>query len=83
MVAIHEMKQVLWVETPHGDGIVLLVMDYGPHENTIWVVANEKTREIKHYNSTQVRLCWNHTMFQHLFTDPNINPQEPENGDQS
>ena len=83
MTAIHELHQILWVETPHGDGIVLMIMDYGPHENTIWVVANEKTREIKHYNSTQIKLCWNHTMFQHLFTDPNINPQEPEDGNKS
>lgn len=67
MTAIHEVQQVLWVETPHGDGQVLFLMDYGPHENTIWVVCIEKTREIKHYNSSQVKLCWNHTMFDKLF----------------
>jgi hypothetical protein len=74
MTVIHELQQVLWVETPHGDGVVLFLMDYGPHENTIWVVCNEKTREVKHYNSSQVKLCWNHTMFNKLF--------EPNNGDQ-
>lgn len=70
MTAIHEMKQILWCETPHGDGIVLLIIDYGPHENSIWVIANEKTREIKHYNSSQIKLCWNHTIFEHLFKNP-------------
>ena len=71
MTAIHELQQVLWVETPHGDGVAIMVIDYGPHENTIWVVVNEKTREIKHYNSEQIKLCWNHTMFDKLFDNEN------------
>lgn len=49
------------MQTPHGDGIALLLMDYGPHENTVWVVALEKDGAIKHYTSEQVRLCLNHT----------------------
>ena len=62
MTIIHEVQQILWVNTPHGDGQVLFIMDYGPHENTIWVVALEDGNEIKHYNSTQVKLCWNNTI---------------------
>lgn len=62
MTVIHEVQQILWVNTPHGDGQVLFIMDYGPQENTIWVVALEDNREIKHYNSTQVKLCWNNTL---------------------
>lgn len=58
---ILEIQQFLWVNTPHGDGQALFLMDYGPHENTIWVVALEKTGAIKHYNSNQVKLCINNT----------------------
>jgi hypothetical protein len=36
-------------------------MDYGPHENTIFVVALEENGMIKHYNSNDVRLCKNNT----------------------
>ena len=61
MTVIHELQQVLWVETPHGDGVVLFLMDYGPQENTIFVVALEKDGVIKHYNSNDVRLCKNDT----------------------
>lgn len=61
MTTIHELNQVLWVQTPHGDGQALFILDYGPHENTIWIVALEKTGEIKHYNTTQIKLCWNNT----------------------
>jgi len=63
MTTIYEVNQVLWVETPHGDGQALFLIDYGIHENTIWVVCLEKTREIKHYNSNQIKICWNHTLF--------------------
>ena len=61
MAAIHEIQQVLWVETPHGVGQALFLMDYGPHENTIWIVALEKDGVIKHYSSESVKLCRNHT----------------------
>lgn len=64
MTVIHELQQVLWFETPHGLGQALLVMDYGVHENTVWVIALEKTKEIKHYNSNQLKICWNHTIFE-------------------
>lgn len=61
MSLIHEVKQILWVITPHGDGIVLFIMDYGPQENTVFVVALEENGVIKHYNSNDVRLCKNDT----------------------
>lgn len=63
MTVIHEIEQVLWVETPHGIGQALFLMDYGVHENTIWVVALEQSKEIKHYNSNHLKICWNHTIF--------------------
>jgi len=58
---IHEIKQVIWVTTPHGDGQALFIIDYGPHENTIWVVALECDGRVLHYNSNQIRLCKNDT----------------------
>lgn len=61
MTVIHEIKQFLWVETPHGDGQALFLIDYGPHENTVWVVALEKDGAIKHYNSNHITMCTNNT----------------------
>lgn len=58
---IHEIKQFIWVTTPHGDGQALFIIDYGPHENTIWVVALESDGRVLHYNSNQIRLCKNDT----------------------
>lgn len=62
MTAIHELQQILWVTTPHGDGIVLFIMDYGMQNNTVWVVALEADGAIKHYDSNQIRVCYNNTI---------------------
>jgi len=59
---IHEIKSVIWVETPHGVGQALFLIDYGIHQNTIWVVALQSTRKIKHYNSEQIKITQNFTI---------------------
>lgn len=62
MTVVHELQQVLFVETPHGKGQALFIIDYGIHENTIWVIALNNTREIKHYSSMQLKICTNYTL---------------------
>lgn len=62
MAIIHEVQQILWVTTPHGDGIVLFIMDYGMQNNTVWVVSLEEDGSIKHYDSNQIKLCKNNTI---------------------
>jgi hypothetical protein len=62
MAVIHEIQQMLWVTTPHGDGIALFLMDYGMQNNTVWVVSLEHDGSIKHYDSNQIALCKNNTI---------------------
>lgn len=59
---IHEIRQILWVNTPHGSGQALFIIDYGPHNNTMWVVANRTDGRIRHYDSNQITLELNHTL---------------------
>ena len=59
---IHEFKNALWVMTPHGEGIAILVIDYGIQHNTVWVVANKSDGRIRHYDSNQISLSRNHTI---------------------
>lgn len=63
---IHEVQQVLWVNTAHGIGQVLFLIDYGPHENTHWVVANMENGKITHYESNQITIYRNHTLDMNL-----------------
>jgi hypothetical protein len=62
MTAIHEIQQVIYVNTPHGEGIALFIIDYGIQINTIWVVANIKDGIIRHYDSNQISLATNYTI---------------------
>jgi len=62
MTTIHEIQQVMYVETPHGDGQPLFLIDYGPHMNTVWVVANCENGQIRHYESNQIKLTVNWTL---------------------
>jgi hypothetical protein len=62
MPMIHEMKQVMWVMTPHGEGLVVLVIDYGVNHNTVWVIANKEDGRIRHYDSNQISLSKNCTI---------------------
>lgn len=59
---IHEFRNTIWVMTPHGEGLALLLIDYGINQNTIWVVANKVDGQIRHYDSSQISLSKNHTI---------------------
>lgn len=58
---IHELQQMLYVNTPHGLGLVLFLIDYGPHENSVYQVALDKCGKIKNYNTNQVTVFKNLT----------------------
>ena len=53
---IKEINNVLWFNTPHGVGQALFIIDYGIHQNTIWVISLKENGAIKHYNSNQIFL---------------------------
>ena len=61
MTIIHEVSQVLKVNTPFGEAQVLFLMDYGIHQNTIWICANSEDGKIRHFDSNQISLLRNHT----------------------
>jgi hypothetical protein len=62
MTAIHEIQQTIFVDTPHGKGQALFLIDYGLHQNTIWVVTLKEDGRIKHYDSNQINVEVNHTI---------------------
>jgi hypothetical protein len=62
MTTILEVKQVIIANTPLGDAQVLFIIDYGIHQNTIWVCASFKDGIIKHFDSNQISIKSNHTI---------------------
>ena len=62
MTTIHEIQQLIYINTPHGEAQALFIIDYGIHENTIWVSANKKDGKIRHYNTNQISIVKNNTI---------------------
>jgi hypothetical protein len=54
-----QLSPPLWVATPMGEGFALLVIDYGPQLNSVWVVQHFKDGQILHVDSAEVRVMGN------------------------
>lgn len=68
--SIIQLSPPLWVYTPLGEGWALFLIDYGMNHNTCWVVALNKTRRMKHFDSNDIRLAENQT---YGFPKPDLN----------
>jgi len=62
MTMMHEITQVMLVDTPFGQAQALFILDYGIHFNTIWVCASVEDGAIRHFDSNQINITTNHTM---------------------
>lgn len=62
MTTIHEIQQSMWVHTPKGEGQALFIIDYGTHQNTIWVVCLKENGKILHFDSNQLTMTKNSTL---------------------
>jgi hypothetical protein len=62
MTAIYELQQILTVNTPFGEAQVLFIIDYGIHNNSIWVCASFSDGKIRHYDTNQISITPNHTL---------------------
>jgi hypothetical protein len=56
---ILQLSPMIAVKTPLGDGMAIMVIDYGMHANTCWVVALKKDGQIKHFDANDVKLAPN------------------------
>jgi hypothetical protein len=59
---MHEIQQTIWVNTPKGVGHALFIIDYGIHQNTVWVVCLKETGNILHFDSNQLTVTKNNTL---------------------
>ena len=56
-----QINPQIWVQTPLGDGLAVFLIDYGIGHNTCWIVALEKDGQIKHFDSNDVKVCFDYT----------------------
>lgn len=56
---IIQLNPPIWVATPLGEGFAILVIDYGPALNTVWVVHHFKDGGVAHIESNEIRVMGN------------------------
>jgi hypothetical protein len=56
-----EFKKPIPLITPHGQGYAIYVSDSGMLENDVWTVVLCSSGEIKHYNTSQIKVSKNGT----------------------
>ena len=58
---ILQLNPSILVNTPLGVGQAILIIDYGIHQNSCWVVAMQENGIIKHFDCNDVILSTNYT----------------------
>lgn len=58
---ILQLNPAILVDTPLGRGQAILIIDYGMHQNSCWVVALEHNGIIKHFDCNDVIMAVNYT----------------------
>ena len=56
---ICQLNPPICVTTPMGEGFALLVIDYGPALNSVWVVHLFQDGQVIHVDSAEVRVMGN------------------------
>lgn len=56
---ILQLNPPLWVQCPLGEGHAVLVIDYGPSLNTVWVVHLFDSGKVVHIDSSEIRMMGN------------------------
>lgn len=56
---ILEITQLIWLETPKGQGVAKFLIDYGPEADLYWTVFIQATGEVWTFSNEEVRACSN------------------------
>ena len=59
---ILEIHQLIWLQTPKGQGIAKFLIDYGPESDLYWTVFIQETGEIWTFSNEDVRASQNVTL---------------------
>lgn len=66
---IHELSQMLWLDTPKGLGLAKFLIDRGIDSDNEWVCVMNETGEIWSFDNSDVRAAKNITIGRRDRTD--------------
>jgi hypothetical protein len=74
---ILQLNPPIHVLTPLGEGDTLLIIDYGCHLNSVWVVWLFADSRVNHFDSSDIRVMGN---LMYGIPDPPGCPRSPDPG---
>jgi len=62
LALVHELQQVLWLDTPKGLALAKFMIVEGIDSDILWVTAVQKTGECWTFSNEDIRFCKNITI---------------------
>ena len=70
MTAFCRVDPRIWVLTPKGEGYAHFLIDYGPDDNTVWVVSLIPSGNVIHVDSAEIRVMHGNEMYNVPMPEP-------------
>lgn len=73
MTTILELRQPLWMETPKGEALAILLTDYGPESDHLWTCIQQEGEhqgELWTWHNSEVRVLPNSSMLRRATLGP-------------
>lgn len=59
---IHEIRQVIWLDTPKGQALAKFLVDRGVDSDNEWICIVNETGEIWSFDNSDVLVCKSYTL---------------------
>ena len=79
MAVIHELQQVLWLDTPKGLALAKFIIVEGIDSDILWVTAVQKTGECWTFSNEDIRFCKNVTIGRRCEWEKEASSNAPRN----
>lgn len=59
---IHEIKQVIWLDTPKGQALAKFIVDRGVDSDLEWITVLQETGQVLSFDNSEVLVCKSFTL---------------------
>lgn len=59
---IHEIKQVIWLDTPKGQALAKFIVDRGVDSDLEWITVLQDTGQVLSFDNSEVLVCKSFTL---------------------
>lgn len=59
---IHEIRQVIWLDTPKGQALAKFIVDRGIDSDLEWITVLQETGQVLSFDNSEVLVCKSFTL---------------------